>query len=124
VLEDPGLSNQGGVQLSVLEHICSRSFILNCTEVHPQGRINYYLLVETTKKADNIDISMARYPMQIQLISCAAIRFWLRACIGPGAVFDLAQRRNSARLESRWLSFYFKSPMSAPALSEHDLLFS
>src|SRR5881275_2714753 len=129
VLDDPGsFKTKEESKLSVLEHILQ-------PEVYPQlykdfshlVRINYYPPRGDNKEGwDNIDIfGWLGYPMQIK------INFLCRDSILAAPIvldlvlfLDLAQR--SAELRGlgiqEWLSFYFKSPMTAPGLCpEHDL---
>jgi myo-inositol-1-phosphate synthase len=119
VLEDPGsFKTKEESKLSVLEHILQ-------PELYPElygnfthkVRINYYPPRGDNKEGwDNIDIfGWLGYPMQIK------VDFLCRDLV---LFNDLAQR--SVELQSRgiqeWLSFYFKSPMTAPGLyPEHDL---
>ena len=110
VLEDPGsFKTKEESKLGALE------FILQ-PELYPQlygkmfhkVRINYYPPRGDNKEGwDSIDIfGWLGYPMQIK------VDFLCR---------DLAQRAGLSGIQE-WLSFYFKSPMTAPKLyPEHDL---
>ena len=129
VLEDPGsFKTKEESKLSVLEHILQ-------PELYPQlygnichkVRINYYPPRGDNKEGwDNIDIfGWLGYPMQIK------VDFLCRdSILAAPIVLDLVLFLDLAKRSSElcglgiqeWLSFYFKSPMSAPGLyPEHDL---
>src|SRR5437762_8081090 len=90
-------------------------------------RINYYPPRGDNKEGwDNIDIfGWLNYPMQIK------VNFLCRDSILAAPIvldlvlfLDLAQRTSELKGKGiqEWLSFYFKSPMTAPGLyPEHDL---
>ena len=96
-------------------------------DIYHKIRINYYPPRGDDKEAwDNIDIfGWLGYPMQIKVnflcrdsILAAPIALDLVLCL------DLAKRTPSLRSIGiqEWLSFYLKSPQSAPGLyPEHDL---
>jgi myo-inositol-1-phosphate synthase len=123
VLEDPGsFKTKEESKLSVLEHILQ-------PELYPdlygnfthKVRINYY-----PPRGDNIDIfGWLGYPMQIKVDFLCRDSILAAPIVLDLVLFmDLAQR--SAELRGlgiqEWLSFYFKSPMTAPGLyPEHDL---
>ena len=129
VLEDPGsFKTKEESKLSVLEHILQ-------PELYPQlygnifhkVRINYYPPRGDNKEGwDNIDIfGWLGYPMQIKVDFLCRDSILAAPLVLDIVLFmDLAQR--SAELKGigiqEWLSFYFKSPMTAPGLyPEHDL---
>jgi myo-inositol-1-phosphate synthase len=129
VLEDPGsFKTKEESKLSVLEHILQ-------PELYPQlygnithkVRINYYPPRGDNKEGwDNIDIfGWLGYPMQIKVdFLCRDSILAAPIVLDLVLLMDLAQR--SAELKGigiqEWLSFYFKSPMTAPGLyPEHDL---
>jgi myo-inositol-1-phosphate synthase len=129
VLEDPGsFKTKEESKLSVLEHILQ-------PELYPElygnichkVRINYYPPRGDNKEGwDNIDIfGWLGYPMQIKVDFLCRDSILAAPIVLDLVLFmDLAQR--SAELKGigiqEWLSFYFKSPMSAPGLyPEHDL---
>ena len=129
VLEDPGsFKTKEESKLSVLEHILQ-------PELYPElygnfthkVRINYYPPRGDNKEGwDNIDIfGWLGYPMQIKVDFLCRDSILAAPLVLDLVLFlDLAQR--SAQLRGlgiqEWLSFYFKSPMSAPGLyPEHDL---
>jgi myo-inositol-1-phosphate synthase len=129
VLEDPGsFKTKEESKLSVLEHILQ-------PDLYPElyghfthkVRINYYPPRGDNKEGwDNIDIfGWLGYPMQIKVDFLCRDSILAAPIVLDLVLFsDLAQR--SAELRSlgiqEWLSFYFKSPMTAPGLyPEHDL---
>jgi myo-inositol-1-phosphate synthase len=129
VLEDPGsFKTKEESKLSVLEHILQ-------PELYPElygkichkVRINYYPPRGDNKEGwDNIDIfGWLGYPMQIKVDFLCRDSILAAPIVLDLVLFmDLAQR--SAELKGigiqEWLSFYFKSPMTAPGLyPEHDL---
>jgi myo-inositol-1-phosphate synthase len=129
VLDDPGsFKTKEESKLSVLEHILQ-------PELYPQlygnichkVRINYYPPRGDNKEGwDNIDIfGWLGYPMQIKVDFLCRDSILAAPIVLDLVLFlDLAKR--SAELRGigiqEWLSFYFKSPMTAPGLyPEHDL---
>jgi len=126
VLDDPySFKTKEESKLSVLEYILQ-------PEVYPQlykdfyhkVRINYYPPRGDNKESwDNIDIfGWLGYPMQIK------INFLCRDSILAAPIvldlvlfLDLAKRAGMKGIQE-WLSFYFKSPQTAPNLyPEHDI---
>ncbi|HEY3356735.1 MAG TPA: inositol-3-phosphate synthase [Polyangia bacterium] len=87
-------------------------------------RINYYPPRGDNKEGwDNIDIfGWMGYPMQIKInFLCRDSILAAPIVLDLALFFDLAQRSKMAGIQE-WLSFYFKSPMTAPDLyPEHDL---
>jgi len=129
VLEDPGsFKTKEESKLSVLEHILQ-------PELYPElyghfthkVRINYYPPRGDNKEGwDNIDIfGWLGYPMQIKVDFLCRDSILAAPIVLDLLLFmDLAKR--SSELQGlgiqEWLSFYFKSPMTAPGLyPEHDL---
>jgi myo-inositol-1-phosphate synthase len=129
VLEDPGsFKTKEESKLSVLEHILQ-------PELYPElygnfthkVRINYYPPRGDNKEGwDNIDIfGWLGYPMQIKVDFLCRDSILAAPIVLDLVLFlDLAQRTGELKGIGiqEWLSFYFKSPMTAPGLyPEHDL---
>ncbi len=129
VLEDPGsFKTKEESKLSVLEHILQ-------PELYPElyghichkVRINYYPPRGDNKEGwDNIDIfGWLGYPMQIKVDFLCRDSILAAPLVLDLVLFmDLAKRSSALRGIGiqEWLSFYFKSPMTAPGLyPEHDL---
>ncbi len=129
VLDDPAsFKTKEESKLGVLEHILQ-------PETYPElygnlfhkVRINYYPPRGDNKEGwDNIDIfGWLGYPMQIKVDFLCRDSILAAPIVLDLVLFlDLAQR--TAELKGKgiqeWLSFYFKSPMTAPGLyPEHDL---
>jgi myo-inositol-1-phosphate synthase len=87
-------------------------------------RINYYPPRGDNKEGwDNIDIfGWMGYPMQIKVNFLCRDSILAAPIVLDLALFsDFAQRAGMKGIQE-WLSFYYKSPMAAPALQpEHDL---
>ena len=87
-------------------------------------RINYYPPRGDNKEGwDNIDIfGWLGYKMQIKIdFLCRDSILAAPLCLDLVLFFDLAQRAGMRGIQE-WLSFYFKSPQTAPGLyPEHDL---
>jgi myo-inositol-1-phosphate synthase len=87
-------------------------------------RINYYPPRGDNKEGwDNIDIfGWMGYPMQIKVNFLCRDSILAAPIVLDLALFsDFAQRAGLKGIQE-WLSFYYKSPMAAPALQpEHDL---
>jgi myo-inositol-1-phosphate synthase len=126
VLDDPeSFRTKEESKLSVLEYILQ-------PEVYPDlyqdfshvVRINYYPPRGDNKEGwDNIDIvGWLGYPMQIKLNFLCRDSILAAPLVLDLALFlDLAGRAGMKGVQE-WLSFYFKSPMTAPSLyPEHDL---
>ena len=126
VLDDPeNFKTKEESKLSVLEHILQ-------PEVYPdlyEGfshvvRINYYPPRGDNKEGwDNIDIfGWLGYPMQIKIdFLCRDSILAAPLCLDLALFLDLAQRAGMKGVQE-WLSFYFKSPQTAPGLyPEHDI---
>jgi myo-inositol-1-phosphate synthase len=129
VLDDPGsFKTKEESKLSVLEHILQ-------PELYPSlygkmshvVRINYYPPRGDNKEGwDNIDIfGWLGYPMQIKVDFLCRDSILAAPIVLDLVLFlDLAKRTSDLRGIGiqEWLSFYFKSPMTAPGLyPEHDL---
>src|SRR5687767_9195652 len=126
VLDDPeNFKSKEVSKLSVLEHIFQ-------PEVYPElykdfshvVRINYYPPRGDNKEGwDNIDIfGWLGYKMQIKIDFLCRDSILAAPLVLDLALFlDLAQRTGMKGVQE-WLSFYFKSPMTAPGLyPEHDI---
>ncbi len=126
VLDDPeSFKTKEESKLSVLEHILQ-------PEVYPElykgfshvVRINYYPPRGDNKEGwDNIDIfGWLGYKMQIKVDFLCRDSILAAPLVLDLALFlDLAQRVGMRGVQE-WLSFYFKSPMTAPGLyPEHDI---
>jgi myo-inositol-1-phosphate synthase len=126
VLDDPeSFKTKEESKLSVLEYILQ-------PDVYPElykdfshvVRINYYPPRGDNKEGwDNIDIfGWLGYPMQIKIDFLCRDSILAAPLVLDLALFlDLAQRAGMRGVQE-WLSFYFKSPMTAPELyPEHDL---
>lgn len=126
VLDDPeNFKTKETSKLSVLDQILQ---VDNYPELYGnfyhKVRINYYPPRQDNKESwDNIDIfGWMGYPMQIK------VNFLCRDSILAAPIvldlvlfLDLAQRAQMSGVQE-WLSFYFKSPMTAPELyPENDL---
>ncbi|HEV2705265.1 MAG TPA: inositol-3-phosphate synthase [Pyrinomonadaceae bacterium] len=126
VLDDPeSFKTKEESKLSVLEYILQ-------PDVYPQlykdfshvVRINYYPPRGDNKEGwDNIDIfGWLGYPMQIKIDFLCRDSILAAPIVLDLALFlDLAQRVGMRGVQE-WLSFYFKSPQTAPGLyPEHDI---
>ena len=126
VLDDPeSFKTKEESKLSVLEYILQ-------PDVYPAlykdfshiVRINYYPPRGDNKEGwDNIDIfGWLGYPMQIKIDFLCRDSILAAPIVLDLALFlDLAKRAGMRGVQE-WLSFYFKSPMTAPELyPEHDL---
>jgi myo-inositol-1-phosphate synthase len=126
VLDDPdSFKTKEESKLSVLEYILQ-------PEVYPTlykdfshvVRINYYPPRGDNKEGwDNIDIfGWLGYPMQIKIDFLCRDSILAAPIVLDLALFlDLAQRTGMRGIQE-WLSFYFKSPQTAPGLyPEHDV---
>jgi len=126
VLDDPeNFKTKEESKLSVLEQILQ-------PDAHPElykdfshvVRINYYPPRGDNKEGwDNIDIfGWLGYKMQIKIDFLCRDSILAAPLVLDLALFlDLAQRAGMKGIQE-WLSFYFKSPQTAPGLyPEHDL---
>ncbi len=129
VLDDPmSFKTKEESKLGVLEHILQPGMYPQLYgNIFHKVRINYYPPRGDNKEGwDNIDIfGWLGYPMQIKVDFLCRDSILAAPIVLDLVLFlDLAQR--SSELKGigiqEWLSFYFKSPMTAPGLyPEHDL---
>ncbi|HYD48753.1 MAG TPA: inositol-3-phosphate synthase [Terriglobales bacterium] len=126
VLDDPGsFRTKEESKLSVLDVILPRDTLPELYEhyVH-KVNIHYYPPRGDNKEGwDNIDIfGWLGYPMQIKINFLCRDSILAAPLVLDLALFlDLAQRAGRKGIQE-WLSFYFKSPQTAPDLyPEHDL---
>ena len=126
VLEDPeSFKTKEVSKLGVLEHILQPHLYPELYgAMHHVVRINYYPPRGDNKEGwDNIDIfGWMGYPMQIKVDFLCRDSILAAPIVLDLALFsDLAGRAGMSGIQE-WLSFYFKSPMTAPGLyPEHDL---
>src|SRR6266702_6315317 len=126
VLEDPGsFKTKEESKLSVLEYILQPQLYPQLYgKMHHKVRINYYPPRGDNKEGwDNIDIfGWLGYPMQIKVdFLCRDSILAAPIVLDLALFFDLAHRARLSGIQE-WLSFYFKSPQTAPGLyPEHDL---
>jgi myo-inositol-1-phosphate synthase len=126
VLDDPSsFKTKEESKLGVIEHILQ-------PDIHPElygnvyhkVRIEYYPPRGDNKEGwDNLDIfGWLGYPMQIKVDFLCRDSILAAPIVLDLALFlDLAARSGMSGIQE-WLSFYFKSPMTAPGLyPEHDL---
>ena len=129
VLDDPGsFKTKEESKLGVLEHILQPKMYPELYgNIFHKVRINYYPPRGDNKDGwDNIDIfGWLGYPMQIKVDFLCRDSILAAPIVLDLILFlDLAKRTNALRGIGiqEWLSFYFKSPMTAPGLyPEHDL---
>jgi myo-inositol-1-phosphate synthase len=129
VLDDPGsFKTKEESKLSVLDRILQPELYPQLYgEIHHKVRINYYPPRGDNKEGwDNIDIfGWLGYPMQIKVDFLCRDSILAAPIVLDLVLFlDLAQRSEQLRGLGiqEWLSFYLKSPMTAPGLyPEHDL---
>jgi myo-inositol-1-phosphate synthase len=126
VLDDPySFKTKEESKLGVLEYILQPKVYPDLYEgFHHKVRINYYPPRGDNKEGwDNIDIfGWLGYPMQIKIDFLCRDSILAAPIVLDLALFlDLAQRSGLRGIQE-WLSFYFKSPITAPGLyPEHDL---
>ena len=126
VLDDPeSFKSKEVSKLGVLEHILQPHLYPDLYgKFHHVVRINYYPPRGDNKEGwDNIDIfGWMGYPMQIKVDFLCRDSILAAPIVLDLALFsDLAGRAGMSGIQE-WLSFYFKSPMTAPGLyPEHDL---
>jgi len=129
VLDDPGsFKTKEESKLSVLEHILQPELYPDLYgNICHKVRINYYPPRGDNKEGwDNIDIfGWLGYPMQIKVDFLCRDSILAAPIVLDLVLFlDLAKRSSELRHIGiqEWLSFYFKSPMTAERLyPEHDL---
>ena len=126
VLDDPeSFKTKEESKLGVLEHILQPELYPDLYgKLYHKVRINYYPPRGDNKEGwDNIDISgWLGYPMQIKVDFLCRDSILAAPIVLDLALFmDLASRAGMKGIQE-WLSFYFKSPQTAPGLyPEHDL---
>ena len=126
VLDDPdSFKTKEESKLGVLEHILQPSLYPELYgDIYHKVRINYYPPRGDEKEGwDNIDIfGWLGYPMQIKVDFLCRDSILAAPLVLDLVLFgDLAQRAGMHGIQE-WLSFYFKSPQTAPELyPEHDL---
>jgi len=126
VLDDPdNFKTKEVSKLSVLEEILQPELNPELYgELYHKVRINYYPPHGDNKESwDNIDIfGWMGYKMQIKINFLCRDSILAAPIVLDLALFmDLAQRANMSGIQE-WLSFYFKSPQTAPGLKpEHDI---
>jgi myo-inositol-1-phosphate synthase len=129
VLDDPGsFRTKEESKLSALEYILQPDLYPELyRDLYHKVRINYYPPRGDNKEGwDNLDIfGWLGYPMQIKIDFLCRDSILAAPIVLDLVLFlDLAQRTPelARRGIQEWLSFYFKSPMTAPGLyPEHDL---
>ncbi|MDQ6664221.1 MAG: inositol-3-phosphate synthase [Acidobacteriota bacterium] len=126
VLDDPGsFKSKEESKLSALEQILQADLYPDLyKDLYHKVRINYYPPRGDAKEGwDNIDIfGWMGYPMQIKIDFLCRDSILAAPLVLDLVLFmDLAQRAGMRGVQE-WLSFYFKAPMTAPALyPEHDI---
>ncbi|MBX6363565.1 MAG: inositol-3-phosphate synthase [Gemmatimonadetes bacterium] len=126
VLDDPdSFKTKEESKLGVLDYILQPELYPELYgEVYHKVRINYYPPRGDNKEGwDNLDIfGWLGYPMQIKVDFLCRDSILAAPIVLDLALFlDLAQRAGMHGIQE-WLSFYWKSPMTAPELyPEHDL---
>ena len=126
VLDDPeSFKTKEESKLGVLEYILQPDLYPELYgNVFHKVRINYYPPRGDNKEGwDNIDIfGWLGYPMQIKVdFLCRDSILAAPIVLDLALFFDLARRAKMSGIQE-WLSFYFKSPQTAPGLyPEHEL---
>lgn len=126
VLDDPdNFKTKEVSKLSVLEEILQQDINPELYgELYHKVRINYYPPHGDNKESwDNIDIfGWLGYQMQIKINFLCRDSILAAPIVLDLALFmDLASRAGMSGIQE-WLSFYFKSPQTAPGLKpEHDI---
>ncbi|MDE0073095.1 MAG: inositol-3-phosphate synthase [Gammaproteobacteria bacterium] len=126
VLDDPeSFKTKEVSKLGVLEHILQPQMYPELYgDIYHKVRINYYPPRGDNKEGwDNIDIfGWLGYPMQIKIDFLCRDSILAAPIVLDLALFlDLASRSGLGGIQE-WLSFYFKSPQTAPGLyPEHDI---
>ena len=126
VLDDPeSFKTKEESKLGVLEYILQPQLYPELYgKMYHKVRINYYPPRGDNKEGwDNIDIfGWLGYPMQIKVdFLCRDSILAAPLVLDLALFYDLSQRAGLSGIQE-WLSFYFKSPQTAPGLyPEHDL---
>ncbi|MCI0544764.1 MAG: inositol-3-phosphate synthase [Actinobacteria bacterium] len=127
VLDDPDSFRSKEVsKLGVLEHILQPDLYPDLYgDIYHKVRINYYPPKGDDKESwDNIDIfGWLGYPMQIKVdFQCKDSILAAPIVLDLALFMDLAARAGRSGVQE-WLSFYFKSPQTAPGLTPENDLF-
>jgi len=127
VLDDPlAFKTKEVSKLSALEEIVQPELYPELySDFHHLVRINYYPPHGDNKESwDNIDITgWLNYPMQIKVnFLCRDAILAAPLVLDLVLFIDLAHRAEIKGIQD-WLSFYFKSPMCAPAVNRENDLF-
>jgi myo-inositol-1-phosphate synthase len=127
VLDDPDSFRSKEVsKLGVLEHILQPDLYPDLYgDIYHKVRINYYPPKGDDKESwDNIDIfGWLGYPMQIKVdFQCRDSILAAPIVLDLALFMDLAARAGRSGVQE-WLSFYFKSPQTAPGLPPENDLF-
>lgn len=126
VLDDPeSFKTKEVSKLSVLDTVLQPKLYPELYgNFYHKVRINYYPPRGDNKEGwDNIDIfGWLGYPMQIKIdFLCRDSILAAPICLDLALFMDFAQRANLSGIQE-WMSFFFKSPITAPGLyPEHDL---
>jgi myo-inositol-1-phosphate synthase len=126
VLDDPDSFKTKEVsKLGVLDYILQPEVYPKLYgDLYHKVRINYYPPRGDAKEGwDNIDlVGWLGYPMQVKIdFLCRDSILAAPIVLDLALLLDLAKRSELSGIQE-WLSFYFKSPMTAPELyPEHDL---
>ena len=127
VLDDPdSFKTKEESKLSVLEYILQPDLYPELYKATSTTRSASTTIrrAATTKKAGTTSTSSAGSAIRCRSrsISSAAIRFWPRRSCSTSCCSSISRSAPAMRGIQEWLSFYFKSPMTAPGLyPEHDL---
>jgi myo-inositol-1-phosphate synthase len=127
VLDDPDSFRSKEVsKLGVLEHILQPDLYPDLYgDLYHKVRINYYPPKGDDKESwDSIDIfGWLGYPMQIKIdFQCKDSILAAPIVLDLALFMDLAARAGRTGIQE-WLSFYFKSPQTAPGLTPENDLF-
>ncbi len=126
VLDDPAsFKTKEESKLGVLEYILQPEMYPDLYDhIYHKVRINYYPPRGDNKEGwDNLDVfGWMGYPMQIKIDFLCRDSILAAPIVLDLALFlDLARRAGLSGIQE-WLSFYFKSPQTAPGLyPEHDI---
>jgi myo-inositol-1-phosphate synthase len=126
VLDEPGSFKSKEVsKLGAIEQILQPELYPELYgEIHHKVRIEYYPPRGDSKEGwDNIDIfGWLNYPMQIKVNFLCRDSILAAPLVLDLALFSDLGKRAGFRGVQEWLSFYFKSPQTAPGLyPEHDI---
>jgi myo-inositol-1-phosphate synthase len=126
VLDEPGSFKSKEVsKLGAIEQILQPELYPELYgEIHHKVRIEYYPPRGDSKEGwDNIDIfGWLNYPMQIKVNFLCRDSILAAPLVLDLALFSDLSKRAGFRGVQEWLSFYFKSPQTAPGLyPEHDI---